>query len=62
MRQRLRNSELLDVFEGDVVRLVADEGLAAAEKLGIFTYDRGNDTRNGWSFIESEGTQGKINR
>lgn len=41
MRQRLRNSELLDVFEGDVVRLVADEGLAAAEKLGIFTYERG---------------------
>jgi hypothetical protein len=36
MRQRLRNSEL-DVFEGEPVRLVANEGLAAAEKLGILT-------------------------
>jgi len=38
MRQRLRNSELVDVLEGEAVRLVANEGLAAAEKLGILTY------------------------
>lgn len=38
MRQRLRNSELEDVFEGEAVRLVENDGLAAAEKLGILTY------------------------
>ena len=56
MRQRLLSSELLDVLEGDVVKLVADEGLAAAEKLGIFTYSyrmktinriRGKQRKNG---------------
>lgn len=45
MRQRLRNSELVDVFVGEPVRLVANEGLAAAEKLGILTYVHDNQTR-----------------
>lgn len=37
MRQRLRNNELL-AFDGDAVRLVAADGLAVVEKLGILTF------------------------
>lgn len=56
MRQRLRNDELLDVLDGDAVRLVPADGLAVVEKLGILTYMT-NTSQRIVSFYGSERQQ-----